>query len=303
MSELGVSVVIPTLNRDGFLHDSINDMIKQDYSKFEIIIVDQSDKISPEIEKLTQEHGSIVRYYHNVGFKGLPQARNFGWQNAKYEIVLYIDDDIRADNNLIKNHAECYVDADVVLVAGGIDEQHRGLDDKEPTGSFNPWTCTPHRGFASKRDQIVNHVPGGNFSVRKDIIEKVNGVDETLNIGAALYEETDFSLRVKKLNKKILFKANARLLHLAADTGGCRVTNDIPKYMKGLAHNRSLVISRHLKVYHKFTAYIRLLLLGLSYSRSAKSIKPFFTTIEGIMAGRKAGLQPVVCGNYRIKEQ
>lgn len=303
MSRLGVSVVIPTLNRDGFLYDSISDMIKQDYPTFEIIIVDQSDNLNNEIEKLVKDNSDLVRYYRDVGFKGLPQARNFGWQNAKYEIILYIDDDIRADNNLIKNHAECYEDSEVVLVAGGIDEQHRGLDDKEPSGSFNPWTCTPHRGFASKRDQIVSHVPGGNFSVKKDIIEKIKGVDETLNIGAALYEETDFSLRIKKLNKKILFKANARLLHLAADTGGCRVTNDIPKYMKGLAHNRSLVISRHLKVYHKFTAYARLLLLGLSYSRSDKSLKPFLSTIEGIMAGRKAGQGAIVCNNYKIKEQ
>lgn len=302
MNELGVSVVIPTLNRDGFLHDSVNDMIKQDYPKFEIIIVDQSDTVSQEIEKLAQSHSDKVRYYHKVGFKGLPQARNFGWQNAKYEIVLYIDDDIRADKDLVQKHVTCYKDEKVGLVGGGIDEKHRALDNKEPSGSFNTWTCTPHRGFASYKDQTVEHVPGGNFSVRKSVIKELNGVDETLNVGAALYEETDFSLRVKDLGYNILFKADARLLHLAAETGGCRVINDIPKYMRGLAHNRSLVISRHLKIHHKFTAYIRLLILGVSYSRSAKSLKPFFRTIEGIVAGRRAGLEPVLCGNYRIEE-
>lgn len=302
MDDLGVSVVIPTLNRDGFLYDSICDMIKQDYPKFEIIVVDQSDNVSEEIETLAKNNRALIRYYSDVGFKGLPQARNFGWQNAQYEIILYIDDDIRADKDLVRKHAMCYKDEKVGLVGGGIDEEHRGLDDHEPSGSFNPWTCTPHRGFASHKDQTVEHVPGGNFSVRKSVIENLNGVDETLNVGAALYEETDFSLRVKNLGYNILFKADARLLHLAADTGGCRVINDIPKYMNGLAHNRSIIISRHLNMYHRFTAYIRLLLLGLSYSRTAKSLKPFFATIEGIIAGRKAGVQPVVCGNYRVKD-
>ncbi|MDM5262630.1 glycosyltransferase [Sulfurovum sp. XTW-4] len=302
MNELGVSVVIPTLNRDEFLYDSINDMLKQDFDKYEILVVDQSDNINEKVEELVKSNPDKIRYFRNLGFKGLPQARNFGWQNAKYEIILYIDDDIRSNELLIKQHASCYVDLEVGLVGGGIDEQHRVLDAKEPSGIFNPWTCTPHRGFASKNNQIVSHVPGGNFSVRKEIMEKVNGVDEVLNVGAALYEETDLSLRIKKLGYKILFKADARLLHLAADTGGCRVISDIPRYMRGLAHNRSLVISRHLKWYHKITAFFRLMLLGVSYSRVDRSLNPLFATFNGIKAGRKAGLNPVVCCNYRVQE-
>lgn len=300
MNNFGVSVVIPTLNRGEFLYDSINDMLNQDYDNYEIIVVDQSDKINQKIEELINNNAHKIRYYHEVGFKGLPQARNFGWQNAKYEIILYIDDDIRTDKDFISNHVECYNDPEVVLVGGGIDEQHRGLDDKEPSGTFNYWTCKPHRGFASHHDQEVTHVPGGNFSVRKETIEKVDGVDEYLQFGSAEFEETDLSLRIKKLNKKIVFKANARLLHLAADTGGCRVLNDIPKYMKGYAHNRALVISRHLKFYHKPVAYGRLLQIGLSYSRTAKSLKPFFATIKGVLLGRKSGRLPVKCNNYRL---
>ena len=87
-------------------------------------------------------------------------------------------------------------------------------------------------------------------------------------------------------------------MHLAADTGGCRVINNIPKYMFGLSHNRSLVISRHLSWYHKITAYGRLILLGVSYSKVDKSIKPLLSTFEGISAGIKAGKSKVLCTNY-----
>jgi glycosyltransferase involved in cell wall biosynthesis len=297
---LGVSVVIPTLNREEYLSNTVMYMLNQNYEKYEIIIVDQSDQQNQEMLKLAKNFSHKIRYYSDVGFKGLPQARNFGWQNAKYEIVLYIDDDIRAEKDFIKNHAKCYIDEDVVLVGGGIDEQHRGVDDREPSGVFNFWTCTPHRGFASHKDQEIAHIPGGNFSIKKEVIEKVNGVDEYLSLGSAEFEETDLSLRVKKLNKKIIFKADSRLLHLAAATGGCRVLNDIPKYMRGLAHNRALVITRHLKFYHKPTAYLRLLLLGLSYSRSAKSFKPLVATINGLLSGRVSGKRSVKCGNYKI---
>ncbi len=297
MSEVGVSVVIPTLNRDGYLGDSIRDMLAQEYPVFEIIVVDQSENVSDEIKALITENKDNLRYFQ-VEFRGLPQARNFGWQHAQYPIVLYIDDDIRSDCYLIQNHILCYGNTNVGLVAGGIDEEHRPLDNKEPSGTFNYWTCSPHRGFASNKNQSVVQVPGGNFSIKRTVMEHVGGVDEYLNIGAALYEETDLALRVKKLGYGIKFQANARLLHLAAFDGGCRVVNDVPKYMFGLGHNRSIVITRHLKWYHTVTAYFRLLLLGVAYSKSDVSIKPFIALLRGIVAGRRSGLKSAVCSIY-----
>ena len=299
MDELGVSVVIPTLNRDGFLYDSVKDMINQKYPNFEIIIVDQSDKISPEIEELSKKHSDIIRHYHNVGFKGLPHARNFGWQHAKYEIVLYIDDDIRANSLFIYNHSRNYSDTMVSVVGGRIKEI--GMGDDDSVGRFNPWTFGLTTNFYSDKTQYIDHAKGCNFSIRKSILRKINGFDEALNVGAALYEELELMLRVKSEKGKILFDANAELHHLAAPTGGCRIP-DVPKYMYSLAHNRSLVIERHLAFYHKPTAYGRLLLLGLSYSRSARSFKPFLSTIRGMSAGRKAGALPVVCSDYKDEE-
>ncbi len=295
MHSLGVSVVIPTLNRDGFLYDSINDMIKQDYPKFEIIVVDQSKNVNIEIEKLAKENSNLVRYYRNVGFKGLPQARNFGWQNAKYEIILYIDDDIRADSKLIYNHVKNYSNNKIGIVGGKIIEE--GMGDKDKVGKFNQWTFALTTNFSSNKSQYVDHIKGCNFSVQKKVLDSIGGFDETISIGAALYEELEMGLRAKK-DIKIYFDATCVLTHLVAPQGGCRI-NDVPGYMKGLSHNRSLVISRHLKWYYQVTAYIRLILLGLSYSRVDNSIKPLLNCIKGILVGSKAGKAPVKCGSYK----
>lgn len=292
----GVSVVIPTLNREEYLANTVQKLLRQDYNKFEIIIVDQSDKKNEEVYELSKKYTEKIRYYWNVGFKGLPQARNFGWQKANYEIILYVDDDIIPYDNLIKNHAKCYENKEIGLVAGGIEEKYRKEKD-EPTGEFNFWTATPYRGFNKKEDKYVFHVPGGNFSIKKEVIFKINGVDEILNIGAALYEETELSLRAKKEGYKIYFKADARLLHLAAESGGCRV-KDIPKYMFGLAHNRTIIIDRYLKIYNKPIAYLRLLMLGLSYSKNIKSLKPFIETLKGIRLGKIHAKQNIKCSKF-----
>ena len=299
MNEHGVSVVIPTLNRDEFLYDSINDMLNQDFDKYEILVVDQSDNINEKVEELVKNNPDKIRYFRNLGFKGLPQARNFGWQNAKYEIILYIDDDIRADTNFIKNHFDNYKNNQIGIVGGKVIEQGMGSEDK--VGKFLPWTFKIITNFSSNKSQFVDHVKGCNFSIRKLLLEKIDGFDETISVGAALYEELEMILRAtSSTDYKVYFDANSVLHHLVAIDGGCRV-KDVPKYMFSLSHNRTLLITRYLKWYHKITAFLRLILLGISYSRVDKSLYPLVSTFKGMIAGRKAGLKPVLCSNYRVK--
>jgi GT2 family glycosyltransferase len=293
-----VSVIVPTLNREKFLIDTLNDLLTQNYDNYEIIVVDQSNELNQKVKEFVINNRDRINYYYNVGFKGLPSARNFGLQHSKGDILIFIDDDVKIENDFITNHIKTYYEYDIGAVAGGIDEAHRGIDKREPVGFFNYWTATPKRGFASQNPQFVSHVPGGNFSVKREAIESIKGFDEHLNFGAALYEETDFSLRLKKKGFKIFFNPQARLLHLAASTGGCRVY-DVEKYMRGLAHNRTIIIKRHLSWFHLPTAYSRLLLLGMSYSKTAKSLKPFKATLEGINLGKKSYQNGVKITNYK----
>ena len=293
MSSMRVSVIIPTLNRDKYLLLSVQDMLAQDYDNFDIIVVDQSPAPTPEMQVLIDANPDTLKYY-NVDFKGLPQARNYGWQHSDAEIVLYIDDDIRSENDLIKHHVDCYSDPEIGMVAGGIDEAHRGLDDGPNVGVFSRWSCTPYRGFASQQDQWVDHVPGGNFSARRSLLEQAGGVDEHLTLGAALYEESELSLRVARVTgKKFWFKANARLLHLAADDGGCRVVNDVPKYIWGLSHNRAIVMRRYLNPLQRMVAMLFLFKLVLAYAKSDRSFKAIGAFWRGYRLGKQnAALAP-----------
>lgn len=69
----------------------------------------------------------------------------------------------------------------------------------------------------------MDHAPGGNSSVWRPILRDLDGIDEGLQVGAALYEETDFCLRVKRAGHRIYFNGRARVTHLAVATGECRV--------------------------------------------------------------------------------
>ncbi|WP_442496917.1 glycosyltransferase family 2 protein [Methylobacter sp. sgz302048] len=284
----GVSVVIPTINRAAVLADTVRDMLKQQFDDYEILIVDQSDEINEEVLSLAKQSTQPRIRYFKANFKGLPQARNFGWRHAAKDVVLYIDDDIRTGSGLVRSHFDSHIKTGADMVAGGIDEAAGDKPCQLPTGSFNWWTATATRNFSATTSGWCLHAPGGNFSIRRSVLDAVGGIDEVLSIGAALYEESELALRLYKAGKRTWFEPSARLLHLAAPMGGCRVTKDWPKYMFGLAHNRSILIFRHLKPWHRPTALLRLLMLGLSYSRLDQSPRPLLATLRGLTAGRRA---------------
>ena len=290
----GISIIIPTLNRTTFLKETLDNLLVQEFEyPFEILIVDQS--VKPDDLIINYIKGQpIVRYHHITQFRGLPEARNFGWQHAKYDYVLYVDDDIRCGPTLLIEHYKYLAyDSTIGVVAGGITEAFKENLNCE-VGRFIASTATPLRGFHKKGAFEVDHGGGGNFSVKKEVLKTVNGIDEFLTKGAALYEETDLCLRIKSAGYKIFFNSEAHVVHLAASTGGCRVEN-IDKYMYSLVRNRSLMIARHTKGLNKVTAQLYLFKLLIAYVWSYKRLSLFSVYFIAKEEGKKVGRQPVKC--------
>lgn len=287
----GVSVIIPTINRAEVLMDTVRDLLAQDFDDWELIIVDQSEDVNCAVLELLRD-SPVPAHYYKAQFRGLPLARNFGWQQASKDIVLYVDDDIRCEPGLVAAHHAAHVRTGAALVAGGIDEARGNPVATGAPGSFDWWTATSVRNFHARTGGWCLHAPGGNFSIRRDALQAIQGFDEMLTVGAALYEETELALRLRRAGYRAWFEPEAHLLHLASPAGGCRVPDDWPRYMRGLAHNRAILIFRHLRWWHRPTALLRLLLLGVSYCRVGRSVKPLAATFNGLLAGRRAAAQP-----------
>jgi GT2 family glycosyltransferase len=295
MSPIGITVVIPTLDRASFLKDTLSDLLKQQYGLFEILVVDQSEK-KPEFLNNQIYKNDLLRY-ERVDFKSLPKARNYGWQHARYEVVVYLDDDIRCGPNLLMQHGRAIEFPSVGIVAGGIDEVNNRYPEFKKAGYFNRLTATPTRGFDSFGEFDVDLAPGGNFSVWKRICEECGGIDELFECGAALYEESDFSLRVKKKGYRVFFNGNARITHLAAGAGGCR-TPHIPTYVRNLARNRTMMILRHCPVWSYPVAFSVLLKLCMAYTVHYRQPAAVPGLVKGILEGADAARMKPVCTRF-----
>jgi GT2 family glycosyltransferase len=292
----GISVIIPTLHRTEFTLETIKYLLVQECEiPFEIVVIDQSNTIDDKVKNMCNEF-DFCTYYHIDFFKGLPEARNFGWQKAKYDFILFVDDDIQCDKNLIQEHYNILKESQVGVVGGGVLETNNSNVGKK-TGKFSRLTATPIPGFHLQGTFEVDHGKGCNFSAKKEVLLKVSGIDENLTKGAALYEETDFCLRVQKAGYKVMFHSKASVNHLAAKTGGCRV-EDIEKYIGSLVRNRSIIIRRHLSSLQQITAHVYLLKLVMAYAVSYKRSSLLKQYFKSLFEGNKVAKNKVICTKY-----
>lgn len=91
-----VSVIIPTFNEEAVIKNCLNSLIKQTYTDFEIIIVDDgsSDKT---IEVASANKDSRVIKILTQNHQGPGAARNLGVNSAAGKILIFVDADMVLD--------------------------------------------------------------------------------------------------------------------------------------------------------------------------------------------------------------
>ncbi|NNK73791.1 MAG: glycosyltransferase family 2 protein, partial [Flavobacteriaceae bacterium] len=102
-SEPMVSVIIPTLNRYEYLKDILIDLENQDYSNFEVIVVDQSEPFQKDFYQDYNLDLNLIRQEE----KALWLARNTAIKKAKGELIALSEDDVRIKSDWIVEHLKC----------------------------------------------------------------------------------------------------------------------------------------------------------------------------------------------------
>ncbi|MFC5269347.1 glycosyltransferase family 2 protein [Adhaeribacter terreus] len=94
------SVVIPTYNRSAFIKETVESVLNQTYTQFEILIVDDgSTDNTGEIIKSVNDT-RLNYFFISNGERG--RARNFGFNQAKGDYVIFFD----SDDIMLPNHLE-----------------------------------------------------------------------------------------------------------------------------------------------------------------------------------------------------
>ncbi len=108
MSDIKVSIVIPTFNRGELLRHSLPALVTQhcDGFSYEVIFVDDgsTDHSADLIAEFMRDHPTILRY-ERIPHSGSPgRPRNVGVKLALGEVILLLDDDVVPALDLVQQH-------------------------------------------------------------------------------------------------------------------------------------------------------------------------------------------------------
>lgn len=222
-SPLTISVIVPTYNRFEALRQTLQDLGQQTRQADEVLVVDQSrDEAGRPLDRGGELQGCCpnLRYLHQAEANA-QVARNRAIREARGDILLFLDDDVRLPLDFVANHLRNYED-DPSLdgVAGQV-----LLPNQEPTSELprsfswpgNGWMFLP-LNFAQRRPTI--NWPSCNASVRREVALRVGGFDE--HFVRTWCDDTEFSWRLHQHGARVVFDPTASLRHLLVPSGGKR---------------------------------------------------------------------------------
>jgi glycosyltransferase involved in cell wall biosynthesis len=180
MGKIAVSIIIPTYNRADLIGRAVNSILKQTFTDFEIIIIDDgSNDNTPEI--IRGFHDPRIKYIRLEQNIGAAAARNMGIREAKSDFIAFQDSDNEWFEDKLEKQMNAFSRASekVGVVYSGIWRIGAG-------GKVYVPSDRRKGGAYKKKGDIHSEILMSNFIdlsaaiVRKECFSKVGGFDEKL---------------------------------------------------------------------------------------------------------------------------
>ena len=199
-----VSIIIPTYNRADVICQSLETWTKQTLpvTDYEVIVVDNNstDNSAALINDFIKNFSNF--HYLKEKKAGSTNARHAGAKMAKYDYLIFADDDGLFNPACIEEILKVYQQNEKVdAVAGKIDI----LWDRTPPKWIAPYEFM--LGKLNYGNEVITstdlYLNGGLFSIKKSVFEDLKGFNPDL-IGNYLVGDGDTGLVIKLHNEKRL---------------------------------------------------------------------------------------------------
>jgi GT2 family glycosyltransferase len=237
-----ISIIIPTYKRHALLEKAL-EAIRGNYpAGAEIIVVDQSPDNRMQSGRFLGMFPFIK--YICIPEPSLPGARNAGIMNSAGKILLFFDDDAVIEPRCIYEHLALHERSGINVVAGRV----RQMNDASwsPIGvvaTVNNATGETAGNFDLDYEGYVLYATGGHLSVKRSVFY-TTGLFNTRFIGNALFEDIDFSFRVRSRGFGIWYSPRPIIYHYPCDEGGCH-SHGHHQYLMDRLHNHALFYALH----------------------------------------------------------
>jgi glycosyltransferase involved in cell wall biosynthesis len=207
------SVVVPTYNRLGRLQHVITALEQQAYpaEAYEVIVVSDGSTDGTDAYLETYRGTMRLRWLPQVN-KGPAAARNAGVQKAAGEYVVFVDDDVVPEPQLLEEHARSHHEAGRDVVVLGPLLTPEGFE-------MSPWVRWEQEMLMKQYKAMLRgdwkasarQFYTGNASLRRSHIMAAGGFDENFRRA----EDVELAYRLANNGLEFVFNIRAAGMHFA----------------------------------------------------------------------------------------
>lgn len=200
-----MSVIIPTYNRCAMLRKSLDSIFLQKHvGEIEVIVIIDGCTDN-SLDMLVNGFPSVktVILKNNVG---AAVSLNAGANASSGKVLLFLDDDMNCEPNLILEHQRMHDETDYDVVIG-----HFPLGNKPKSSFFRKviydWTEGWQKSF-SEDVTFFDALCSGHFSIKRSLYFKAGGFDENFSVWGR--KDSELGHRLVKLGARFAFCKGAR---------------------------------------------------------------------------------------------
>ena len=179
-----ISIIIPFLDAEKYISESIESVLAQTRLDWELILVDDgSTDGSPSIAlNYAQRYPEHLQYVKNQESRGASAARNVGIARARYDIIAFLDaDDIWLPSKLEDQVSILETHPDVAMVfcpLASFSDSHRQVESVQPMEDLREGVyLPPHLALRFLQNSALTPGPTATV-IRKDVLVQVGGFEE-----------------------------------------------------------------------------------------------------------------------------
>ncbi len=206
MTEPGLSIVVPTRNREQRLQATVSAILRQTYpeERRELIVVD--DGSTGDTARLVRALGEAGVTYVRQPHLGAAAARNTGAARAAGDLLVFVDDDIELLPDAVEGMVEAHRRRPHAVIVGR-------LSSAEPQNRFQELQVIPERRGAPGCAEIG---PGecltGLLAIARSEFFALGGFQDPTG-GWPSWDDVDLGYRASRAGLSILRSSEARGVH------------------------------------------------------------------------------------------
>jgi O-antigen biosynthesis protein len=244
-----VSLIIPTRDHEGLLRRCIESVLETDYPNLEILVVDNDSSTIDALDYLAQIQKKGIRILRHPGAFNFSAINNRSVQQAQSSIIGLVNNDIEAiDPQWLKIMVRQLLRPNVGVVGAKLlwpngMVQHAGVTlglHGLAGHAGNDWHKDDRGYFGYNQiTRSTSAVTAACLLCRREDYLAVDGMDE--NDFPVNFNDVDFCLKLSALGKRIVWSAEAQLLHAESAS---RRKDDTPERRGRLVREKNRLMQK-----------------------------------------------------------